>query len=494
MFYSKYQLLIFVVFFLLISCSSKTEKPYAVICFDTEDYIAPPEEHIDDIPKWLAEIMTEEGLTGTFFIIGEKARSLDKRGRNDVIDAMAKHDIGSHTNLGSVHPTITEFLENIDWQSGVDSMKQREGISFQDIERIFGKKISSFARHGGSYGPQLVGALAEMGKGYVYSPIYLNENHHIVWFCNTLNFHGYWGDPDGFDDFYYKDELFNPAFEKFKNNFDQLVKEKDYIALFFGHPTKIRSEQFWDFNYFGGINPPKEEWKMPDLRPQESMKVAQKNFRRLMKFCNKQKNAELTTIADLMERFSYQKEYIKLDNLVVLSKKIIDENRPIIDKYFSAGEIFTALAAEIQAFAESGNLLKKVKRAAILGPMEMPLTEPEISSITNEQVKSIADNVVKYIQKNGFLPGNINVDGKNIGTGSLLELFSRYFLDCNNGATREVYAVNGFDPYPRDNEENLKKELEECRVWPVHKPDLDMSKITFYTMLQLWTIKPAVEE
>ena len=86
-------------------------KAFLVVTFDVEDYISPESEHIDDIPKWLAEIMSEEGVTGTFFVIGEKARSFEKRGRRDVIAAMAKHDIGSHTNFGSIHPTVTEELE-----------------------------------------------------------------------------------------------------------------------------------------------------------------------------------------------------------------------------------------------------------------------------------------------------------------------------------------------------------------------------------------------
>jgi hypothetical protein len=56
-------------------------KMFLVVNFDVEDYITPESERIDDIPKWLAEIMSDEGVTGTFFVIGEKARSLEKRGR-----------------------------------------------------------------------------------------------------------------------------------------------------------------------------------------------------------------------------------------------------------------------------------------------------------------------------------------------------------------------------------------------------------------------------
>ncbi len=60
------------VFMILSSCSVKqedtavSEKTPMVICFDVEDYTSPESVGMDDIPKWLADIMmTEEGVTGT---------------------------------------------------------------------------------------------------------------------------------------------------------------------------------------------------------------------------------------------------------------------------------------------------------------------------------------------------------------------------------------------------------------------------------------------
>ena len=157
--------------FIIQSCTEEEKKTYVTVVFDVEDYISPVADSVDEIPKWLAETMTEVGVTGTFFVIGEKARSLEERGRQDVIEAMASHDIGSHTNYGSIHPTVTEILENAGWDEGVMAMLENESAGFEELERIFGIPVSTLARHGGSYGPQLVYALGQMGKGYVYSPV-----------------------------------------------------------------------------------------------------------------------------------------------------------------------------------------------------------------------------------------------------------------------------------------------------------------------------------
>ena len=102
-------------------------RPFLVLCFDVEDYTSPESAGMDDIPKWLAETMTDVGATGSFFVIGEKARSLEARGRRDVIEAMARHDVGSHTSLGSIHPTVTEILEHASFDAGVETMLAERG-------------------------------------------------------------------------------------------------------------------------------------------------------------------------------------------------------------------------------------------------------------------------------------------------------------------------------------------------------------------------------
>src|SRR5712664_3177975 len=48
-----------------------------ILWFDTEDYLLPAD---DDAAKRLAEMLTERGIRATFKIVGEKARTLARRG------------------------------------------------------------------------------------------------------------------------------------------------------------------------------------------------------------------------------------------------------------------------------------------------------------------------------------------------------------------------------------------------------------------------------
>src|ERR1700730_74994 len=78
-----------------------------ILWFDTEDYMLPAD---DDAAKRIAEMLTERHIRGTFKVVGEKARVLEKRGRTDVIEALRHHDIGYHSNFHSVHPAPAEYL------------------------------------------------------------------------------------------------------------------------------------------------------------------------------------------------------------------------------------------------------------------------------------------------------------------------------------------------------------------------------------------------
>ncbi len=482
---------------LLTFCSSpkkettpvKQDKTYMVICFDVEDYTSPASVGMDDIPKWEAEIMSEEGVTGTFFVIGEKARSLEKRGRTDVIQAMAQHDIGSHTNYGSMHPTVTEILEKASWEDGKATMLKNETAGFNDLERIFGQRPANLARHGGSYGPQLVAALSEMDAGYVYSPISL-PGHNVVWFCNALNFHGE-GNFGSFDDAYYRDSLFNPMLNSLDTLIPAAIANAEMVAFFANHPSKVRSIQFWDFNYYKGANPGPSEWKTPELRPAESMKTAQKNFRKLMKYIKSRDDIELTTFREMKNLFGKQKNEISKKKLGAIAKRILKENAIVIDEQYNPAEVFTALAEALTAYNETGKLpgVLTVKRP--FGPLKMPVENPGIVTAEKNDVFTLSASALDYILKTGHLPSALLLNKHVVGTGSLLALFSKMYLEVQDGTVPDQLDILSFPPFPSENLQQIIKEVAAVKSWPVHREDLDMSNLIEMTKLQLWTLKPA---
>ena len=87
-----------------------------ILWFDTEDYILPAS---DDAALRVASWLTSQDVRATFKVVGEKARTLERRGRQDVIAALKRHEIGYHSNWHSVPPTPAQYLNECGWDEGI---------------------------------------------------------------------------------------------------------------------------------------------------------------------------------------------------------------------------------------------------------------------------------------------------------------------------------------------------------------------------------------
>ena len=222
-----------------------------------------------------------------------------------------------------------------------------------------------------------------------------------------------------------------------------------------------------------------------------SMMTAQKNFRRLMQFFKGREDIEIITFHALMERYSKQKIEMSKRTLHDIALKTTDANNFVICEDFSPAEIFMGLVKSIGRYRREKFLPGIIKKIALLGPMERPNTKSEISMVTIEQVHQLVRETEAYVATYGRLPTNLSIDNHPIGTGSLFALFCNVYLDMYTGSVSRAYPVPEFDPYPRWNEDEIIQEIEGYKSWPVHRRDLDMSRIVEFTKLQFWTLKPA---
>jgi hypothetical protein len=150
-----------------IRAAENAAKVYVVLWFDTEDYILPAS---DDAALRVADFLSQEKVRATFKVVGEKARTLERRGRQDVIDALKKHEIGYHSNWHSVQPSPAMYLSNLGWDEGVAEFDRREKPGYDDVKRIFGVAPSCYGQPGSSWGPQVYGAMRKWGM-----PVYFGR-------------------------------------------------------------------------------------------------------------------------------------------------------------------------------------------------------------------------------------------------------------------------------------------------------------------------------
>jgi hypothetical protein len=293
------------------------------------------------------------------------------------------------------------------------------------------------------------------------------------------------------DDAYHRDDLFEPVFDRLKKELPERIRGSEVLALFAGHPTKIRAEEFWDLNFYDGKNTAPDEWRTPRLRAQETMVTARQNFRRMMRWLKGRDDIEITTYRALMDVYGAQKETMTRDELRAIAAAALKARALVPAADFSPAEALSGLARAIAGYQERGDLPGTLETLHPLGPMEMPPARSGNASLARADVFALARAANERIARTGALPPSLEIGGARIGTGSLFALFSAVFLDLDSGRTRPTYEVPDFEPYPRTNEKPIVEEIEGYKTWPVHRPDLDMSRIVELTRLQLWTLKPA---
>ena len=140
----------------------------------------------------ICEIMEKHDIKVTFKIVGEKLRALKANGRSDVIEAMGRHDIGYHSNLHSVHPTISEFVGNLDWDEAEEIFFKKKIPGWKKFERRTGGSLSCYGHPSMCWVPE---AYPSLHKWKI--DVYLDETNSITplnerpyYYCNVLNIMG----------------------------------------------------------------------------------------------------------------------------------------------------------------------------------------------------------------------------------------------------------------------------------------------------------------
>jgi hypothetical protein len=226
------------------------------LLFDVED---PYDPGADDAAMIVADVVRAQGVRGTFCVTGDKCRRLMERDRHDVIDALKHHALGVHTDRHSKHPTTMEMLEDKGWEDGVAAAVESEGRALRSFEEAFGKKPVCWGGGGNTWGPQIHGALQELGiPSLVYSQIAVPGSlpHEFV---GVRSFHSfaYLG-----EDNMESPETAGPAAEAVI----QKVRESQasWCEVFGGHPTRYRHTEWWDAPFYNGVTP--DEYPPSPLR------------------------------------------------------------------------------------------------------------------------------------------------------------------------------------------------------------------------------------
>jgi hypothetical protein len=380
---------------------------YVVLWFDTEDYILPAS---DDAALHVADFLSREGIRGTFKVVGEKARTMERRGRKDVIAALKKHDIGYHANYHSVQPTPAMYLSNLGWDEGVAEFDRRERPGYDDIKRIFGVTPSCYGQPGSSWGPQVYGAMKRWGM-----PVYLDAGSHVrledrpCYYGGVLTLyklaHQIRADLN-------KPAELPAAEERFLSARKKLLDEGGGVVSIVYHPCEFVHKEFWDgVNFRNGANPPREEWKLPPQKSSEETRTSYEVFENYIHFMKRFEDVRFITASDAVKlyRDKAQGHTFTPDELKGLAATVGDSItfQKRNDYALSASEVFALLNNFVTAKLAGREVASVELKATPYGPSNpvTPLTEPVTTSAS--QFARTAADVGNFLSKQERVPTSV---------------------------------------------------------------------------------------
>jgi hypothetical protein len=450
---------------------------YCLMYFDVEDFLSPPDHPVHLLPGQFAEIMTRHGLPGSFHIIGEKVRFMERHGQKRVIDAIRKHDVSLHFDRGSIHPTTAEEVSHLDWFQGVDRVIFRELPGIQTLERVFGK-CSAITRHGATYATQIAYAAGKLGKPFFSSPFNL-PGRNVAWFCNNLAMAT--GEGGGFD----RDYRDTPAFEKLLEvqnaHLHQRMKEVDFVPLFGCHPLITIMEEFpCALNFKAGVNAPREQWKAPTMIPGVSIPTVLANFERRIKDLARFPGLEWTT-TDGLARL-YGQRPVRVTEAVVLdaARAVVDHGGPTYTQALSAGELLYLLARRKLAPAAVYEVPQ------IMGPVfERSGAVHELQPVS--AWRPLCMDVIEAAHGSGYLPERLGDEAGRLSLEAALVALACDAIGTPLSALKAprltVESIPGFA--------DAAQEVSKLKNWRIHEPGFDQANLSKYFRWQAWTLKPA---
>jgi hypothetical protein len=464
-------------------------KVYVILWFDTEDYILPAS---DDAALRVADFLTKQGIRGTFKVVGEKARTLEKRKRLDVIAALKKHEIGYHSDFHSVQPTPAMYLSNLDWDEGVEEFIRKEGPGRDDVERIFGTPPTCYGQPGSSWGPQSYAALAKWNMFYLDSGRHVDLDAKPCYYAGVLNLyrlqHTIRADLN-------KPEELEKANERFADARRSLLKEGGGIVSTVYHPCEWVHKQFWDgVNFSKGANPPREKWVLPPQKTEAESKLSYRIFADYVAFMQRFEDVEFITASQAAKLYADKARSRKfnLTDLAKIAKSVGAEInfQKHEDWTLSAAEVFELLNRYVAAKAQKKDVSELTLAFSPLGPTSKLATLEEKHTTDESQFLRTSIDVAEYLSKHRLLPGAVWLGSTAVPPEAYLRSLAQVATTLL--AKEKISEKIVIEPTKVLPSKYVSADDPKLWGWVIFPPGFKAPHMMDVAKRQAWTLKPAL--
>lgn len=447
--------------------------------FDTEDYTC---DRSNDAIRDIANVLTAEGVRGNFNIVGYLATRLMELRRQDVVDALKPHVIGTQTLYHSRHPDISELAEDPDYERSYRRTMADEAKGVGMLEAVFGEGRCVFAcPPGNSISPASfdvysdLGIFANLGTGtyghkaadgsYRRRMLMRSDGKALgLWYFNQVQLPYY-------ESFTIQDSLFPARYKNVESAMDEFA-QWDGVVLYM-HPHMVVKTVHWDQpNYKRGNLVEWRRWlPVPDRDPAETAAYYE-NLRDFIRRLKADKRFEISDLEAYLKSLKPRRAITAADLPAI---------REALQREFGCiREPASWCVADV--FQATVRLLRgegPCRPGKVYGFLERPRGVAASVSLTAADLRAAA----REIDLTGFLPPEIAVGSAKIGPADFL--FAA--LEALTSGAETVMVS------PREQLGSFK--LIDCfehfslaGTW-LHTPEFKDRYVTERLRLQLWTMR-----
>lgn len=474
-----------------LQAEDNTRPVKVFIWFDTEDYILP---EADEALLRISDFLANEGVKGTFKIVGEKARVLEKRGRGDIISSLKRHEIGYHTDMHSAQPTPAMYLSDLDWAEGVREFARREYPGFLDVRRITGQEPYCYGQPGGSWGPQAFEALRNWGiRVYLDSIDIIDLNQSPFWYAGVLTLcsleHEMRVELKEEKDLEDAKSRFTAAREKILSGGGPGV-----VSIFY-HPCEFVHAEFWDgVNFSKGANPGPDEWKNPPLKSPEDIAAGYRNFEEFVRYIKSFPDVEFVTARQALEIFPDQAGLAAFsrENLDFLAERVREQGvtyQSVGNISLTAAEIFQLLCryAEARFGDDAATGPWQLPGQTISGPVSRFRQMIPVESNMDQYGRTLRD-VIDFVDRNSRIPDSIWLGSIQVSPESFLMATAEFL----GKRTENPAGSRAIEFLPAELKAGSHVKDEPAWDWVIFPEGFTAPAMMEKARLQAWSLKPAV--
>jgi hypothetical protein len=447
--------------------------------FDSEDYETPAS---DEGELWWAEALSRHGSTGCFNLVAEEARALRDRGRSDVLAALARHEIGYHSNLHSAHPVHVEYLEGMGWDEGITAALEREAAGVADVRELTGQQPATYCKPGSNWAPQVLVAMTRLAIPTFCDAPFEWAPGYPLWYCGSLCL----GAHTSFDRYF-----------DLEPDRRRSTMRKDFLALLdarrgtggavvmYTHPCRLMTAAFPD-NFTAGQNPPRSTWRPAPQRQRSQVVELMADFDDFLGWVARETDARPTTYRAVWERHYRRNLWLATDDLdeIFAGRFDILNPRETAGNWLSPAEQLGVLLWASAWKAEHGKLPNRVPVRPLLGPDRRAApTEPgEISTAT---LLEATREISYWAGQNHRVPSLVRVGDHLLGPGALLRALQEALKQSSDTVPLrsgpELPTLASRDDFAR---------LHFNKTWSILPPEFEAPGIIELAQLQTWSARP----